>query len=42
VLGGANGLYWPGQIASLAGVVVLIVTGLWYFRKTERSFADII
>jgi lipopolysaccharide transport system permease protein len=42
VLGGANGLYWPGQVASLAGVAVLIVTGLWYFRKTERSFADII
>jgi len=42
LLGGRNELYWPGQIASLIGVVVLIVTGLWYFRKTERSFADII
>jgi lipopolysaccharide transport system permease protein len=42
LLGGANALYWPGQAASLAGVAMLIVTGLWYFRKTERSFADII
>jgi lipopolysaccharide transport system permease protein len=42
VLGGPNVLYWPGQIASLAGVAFLIITGLWYFRKTERSFADII
>jgi lipopolysaccharide transport system permease protein len=42
LLGGENNLYWPGQLAALAGVVVLIFTGLWYFRKTERSFADII
>jgi len=42
ILGGPNELYWPGQIASVAGVVFLVVTGLWYFRKTERSFADVI
>jgi lipopolysaccharide transport system permease protein len=42
ILGGSNELYWPGQIASVAGVVFLVVTGLWYFRKTERSFADVI
>lgn len=42
LLGGPNVLYWPGQVASLAGVVLLVFTGLWYFRKTERSFADII
>jgi lipopolysaccharide transport system permease protein len=42
LLGGPNLLYWPGQMASVAGVVILITTGLWYFRKTERSFADII
>jgi len=22
--------------------VVLLITGIWYFRKTERTFADII
>jgi lipopolysaccharide transport system permease protein len=42
ILGGQNLLYWPGQIASVAGVIILVVTGLWYFRKTERSFADVI
>jgi lipopolysaccharide transport system permease protein len=42
ILGGPNVIYWPGQIASLAGVVALVWTGLWYFRKTERSFADVI
>jgi lipopolysaccharide transport system permease protein len=42
ILGGHNLLYWPGQIASVAGVAVLVSSGLWYFRKTERSFADVI
>lgn len=42
LLGGPNVLYWPGQIASVVGVVFLIFTGVWYFRKTERTFADII
>jgi lipopolysaccharide transport system permease protein len=42
LLGGNNLLYWPGQITSIVGVVFLITTGLWYFRKTERSFADVI
>jgi len=42
ILGGNNLIYWPGQIASVVGVVFLVTTGLWYFRKTERSFADVI
>lgn len=42
ILGGSNELFWPGQIASLAGVIILVTTGLWYFRRTERSFADVI
>jgi lipopolysaccharide transport system permease protein len=42
ILGGPNTIYWPGQVASVAGVAALVVTGLWYFRKTERSFADVI
>jgi lipopolysaccharide transport system permease protein len=42
ILGGPNVLYWPGQIASMVGVLVLIFSGLWYFRKTERTFADLI
>jgi lipopolysaccharide transport system permease protein len=42
LLGGHNALYWPGQAASVVGVAFLITSGLWYFRSTERSFADII
>jgi lipopolysaccharide transport system permease protein len=33
----------PGNLAiSIAMSVVLLVSGLWYFRQVERSFADII
>jgi len=42
VLGGANVIYLPGLVASVVGVVVLVWSGLGYFRKTERSFADMI
>jgi lipopolysaccharide transport system permease protein len=42
ILGGQHIIYWPAFYISLVGVVFLIWTGLWYFRKTERSFADII
>jgi len=42
VLGGEQQLYLPGFCISLVGVVLLLVTGIWYFRKTERTFADVI
>lgn len=42
LLGGAHTLNVPGLIISIAAVGVLVVTGIWHFRKTERSFADII
>ncbi len=42
ILGGPNVIYWPGLIASIGGVIVLVWSGLWYFRKTERTFADLI
>jgi lipopolysaccharide transport system permease protein len=33
----------PGDMAiSIAGALLLLGTGVWYFRKTERQFADII
>jgi lipopolysaccharide transport system permease protein len=35
-------MYWPGFVASLAVSIILVLTGIWYFRKTERTFADII
>ncbi len=33
---------WTGLAYSCALVAVLLVTGLWYFRKTEKTFADVI
>jgi len=35
-------IYWPGFFLSLLLVVILFITGIWYFRKTERTFADVI
>jgi lipopolysaccharide transport system permease protein len=42
LLRGQSHLYLPGMLASLATTVILCVTGTWYFRKVERTFADII
>jgi lipopolysaccharide transport system permease protein len=42
VLGGENIIYWPGLAASIIGVILLVGSGIWYFRKTERTFADVI
>lgn len=35
-------LYLPGIVASLALVFIVFASGLWYFRRTERTFADVI
>jgi len=42
LLGGRTEFYQQGLLLSLAVTTVLVVTGLWYFRKTERQFADVI
>ena len=42
ILGGETQLYWPGFILSLCLVILILITGIYYFRKTERSFADVI
>lgn len=42
ILGGNTHLYWPGFLMSLSLVVIIFVTGLIYFRKTEKTFADVI
>ena len=42
VMGGEHTLYWPAQVMSLAWVVILLLTGIWYFRRVERTFADVI
>ncbi len=42
LLGGTHVLFLPGLASSVAGVVLLLTTGIWYFRRTERTFADVI
>jgi lipopolysaccharide transport system permease protein len=42
ILGGGAQLYWPGFILSTGLVTLLLVSGIWYFRKMERTFADVI
>jgi homopolymeric O-antigen transport system permease protein len=42
ILGGDRSIYWPGFALSAVVVALVIVSGIWYFRKTERSFADVI
>lgn len=42
ILGGESKLYWPGFLLSLGLVMLLLVSGIWFFRKTERTFADVI
>ncbi|MCE2719070.1 MAG: ABC transporter permease [Dolichospermum sp.] len=42
ILGGNSHLYLPGFILSMALVFLLLVSGIWYFRKMERTFADVI
>ena len=40
----APGAPWPGRglAISAAAVVVLLITGLYFFRRVERTFADVV
>ena len=40
--GGSTAFPSQSLLISLLVVTVLLVTGIWYFRKTERTFADVI
>ena len=42
ILGGESTIYWPGFLLSLSLVLVILVSGIHYFRKTEKTFADVI
>jgi lipopolysaccharide transport system permease protein len=42
LLRGESQFYLPGFLLSLAVVVVSLFLGTWYFRKTERTFADLL
>lgn len=42
LLGSQTGIYAPGIMIAVIEVVLLIASGIWYFRKTEQGFADVI
>jgi lipopolysaccharide transport system permease protein len=42
ILGGQSPLYLPGLLLSLFITALALVLGIRYFRKTEKSFADLI
>ncbi len=42
IIGNAEGLYLPGFALSLILVALVLISGIWFFRKTERRFADVI
>lgn len=42
ILGNNTALYWPGFIISMLLVSTLLASGVLYFRRMERTFADVI
>jgi lipopolysaccharide transport system permease protein len=42
ILGGKSTLYMPGFLLSLGAVAFFLWIGVAYFRRTERTFADLI
>jgi lipopolysaccharide transport system permease protein len=42
ILGGDAMIYLPGFAISVGLVAIQFFSGIWYFRKMERTFADVI
>lgn len=42
ILRGESAIYLPGFLLSLGLVILLFLSGIWYFRRTEKVFADVI
>jgi lipopolysaccharide transport system permease protein len=42
ILGTSRSMDWLSIGIAIFDVAVLVASGMWYFRKTERTFADII
>lgn len=42
ILGGQSNIYLPGFMISVGLVTLLLGSGIWYFRRMERTFADTI
>ena len=42
ILRGQSPIWWPGILTSVLLTSLFCATGIWYFRRTEKTFADII
>jgi lipopolysaccharide transport system permease protein len=42
IIGGNSEIYLPGFLLSCATIALLLVTGIAHFRRTEKTFADVI
>jgi lipopolysaccharide transport system permease protein len=42
LLGAQNKMYLPSLVISIVEITAILVSGVLYFRKTERTFADVI
>ena len=42
ILGRESTIYLPGFILSIGIVLLVLFSGIWYFRRVERTFADVI
>lgn len=42
ILGSSTSIYWAGFLLSIALVTLILASGIWYFRRMERTFADVI
>jgi lipopolysaccharide transport system permease protein len=42
ILGGHSQIYWSGFLLSIGLVLVTFITGVQFFRRVERTFADVI
>lgn len=42
LIGEGNNFYWPGFVISFGLIILLLCSGIVYFRKMEKTFVDII
>jgi lipopolysaccharide transport system permease protein len=42
ILGSNSHIYLPGMILSIVFTLLLLFFGVWYFRKMEKTFADVV
>lgn len=42
ILGNESQIFLPGFSISIGIIILLIVSGIWYFRRMEKTFADVI